>query len=79
MKTALIIVLAAALTVALAPTATRAALRRFWERDFPETPYGFEPKYMIGGRVVTKDEFNEWPPPPKIDPDVHVDQFGRER
>lgn len=57
MKTTLIILLAAALTVALAPSATRAALRRFWQRDFPLTPYGLEPKYAIGGRYVTREEF----------------------
>lgn len=28
--------------------------------DQPETPVDHEPKYAVGGRYVTKDEFNEW-------------------
>lgn len=79
MKTTLIILLAAVLTVALAPSAARAALRGFWRRDFPLSPYGFEPKYAIGGRYVTREEFEAWPPAPVTDLKVHVDQFGVQR
>lgn len=57
MKTTLIVILAAALTVACSPSLRHAAGRLLFYRDFPETPYGLEPKYAIGGRYVTREEF----------------------
>lgn len=37
-------------------------------RDLPETPADWQPKYVIGGRYVTKEEFEAWPPAPVTDP-----------
>lgn len=59
MKILLTLAAAATLTVLLSPTLRNAALRLLFVRDFPLTPYGFEPKYAIGGRYVTRAEFDQ--------------------
>lgn len=60
MKTTLTLILAATFTLLFSPTLRGALLRLFFYRDFPEDPHGFEPKYVIGGRIVTREEFDEW-------------------
>lgn len=65
--------LAAAFTIAFSPAVRRA----IFYRDQPVTPTGWEPKFAIGGRRVTREEFEAWPPAPVIDREVHVDQFGK--
>lgn len=39
-------------------------------QDAPVTPADWAPKYMISGRVVTKEQFNAYPPPPSTDPEA---------
>lgn len=47
MKLTMAIIGAALLTILLSPTNRAAALQRVFNRDFPLTPYDFEPKYWI--------------------------------
>jgi hypothetical protein len=47
--------LAAASTLALSP----AVGRWLFYRDQPPTPPDWRPKYVIGGRIVTREQFNE--------------------
>ena len=59
MKTTLVLILAATFTLLFSPSLRGALLRLFFYRDFPVTPYGLEPKYVIGGRIVTREQFEE--------------------
>lgn len=52
---------AAAFTLLCSPTARKRVLKPIFSRDFPLTPYDFEPKYAIGGRYVTREDFENHP------------------
>lgn len=56
MRVLLILLLAAAFTVAASPSLRKAGLQRWWARDFPLTPYGFEPKFRVNRNGVLVDE-----------------------
>lgn len=47
MKTWLIVLVAAALTLTLSPSIRNAGLRLFFYRDFPETPYDWAPRARV--------------------------------